>query len=219
MIRNNGVFAFDTATDELDTLTANLVELCFAVKPGKVAYLLLGQDDLNEQHKLDRTAVLTAPKPILEDPTISKIGFNNLKFDQVILNQYNIHLAGITFDTILESYVLNSVAGNHDIASLANRFLQYTTVNFENIAVDKDQLMFNYSALEQTITYAAQADIILRLHQTLWPRLEQAAELKNVFEQIEIPLVPVLSRIERNGVLIDEQFLAKYSLELTKRLE
>ncbi|KYP97346.1 DNA polymerase I [Sodalis-like endosymbiont of Proechinophthirus fluctus] len=219
-IRDAGVFAFDTETDGLDTLTANLVGLCFALKPGETAYLPVGHDYLDAPDQLDRTLVLAAMKPVLEDPAIGKIG-QNLKFDRGVLKRYNIELAGIAFDTMLESYVLDSVAGRHDMDSLGDRFLQHTTMSFEEIAgKGRNKLTFNQIALEQAAPYAAEdADVTLRLHQTLWPRIEQSPELKKVFQEIEMPLVPVLSRIERTGVLIDENILAAHSAELTKRLE
>lgn len=219
-IRSAGVFAFDTEIDGLNTLTANLVGMCFAVKPGKAAYLPVGHDYLNTPDQLDCASVLALMKPVLEDPTIGKIG-QNLKFNRGVLKRYDIELAGIVFDTMLESYVLDSVAGRHDMDSLADRFLHHTTVCFEKIAgKGRNQLTFNQIALDQAAPYAAEdADVTLRLHQTLWPRIEQAPELKKVFQEIEMPLVPVLSRIERTGVLIDENILSVHSVELTKRLE
>ncbi|OZI14442.1 DNA polymerase I [Sodalis-like symbiont of Philaenus spumarius] len=219
-IRSAGVFAFDTATYGLDTLTANLIGLCFAVKPGEAAYLPVGHDYLDAPEQLDRAAVLAALKPVLEDSAIGKIG-QNLKFDRGVLKRYDIELAGIAFDTMLESYVLDSVAGRHDMDSLAERFLQHTTVSFEEIAgKGRNQLTFNQIAIAQAAPYAAEdADVTLRLHQKLWPRIWQAPELKKVFKEIEMPLVPVLSRIERTGVLIDESILAAHSVELAKRLE
>lgn len=219
-IRRAGVFAFDTETDGLDTLTANLVGLCFAVKPGEAAYLPVGHDYLDAPDQLDRAAVLAALKPVLEDPAIGKIG-QNLKFDRGVMKRYDIELAGIAFDTMLESYVLDSVAGRHDMDSLAERFLQHSTASFEEIAgKGRNQLTFNQIAMEQAAPYAAEdADVTLRLHQKLWPRIEQAPALEKVFTEIEMPLVPVLSRIERTGVLIDETILAAHSVELAKRLE
>lgn len=219
-IRSVGQFAFDTETDGQDAMTANLVGLCFAVKPGKAAYLPVGHDYPDAPDQLDRAAVLATLKSILEDPYIAKIG-QNLKFNHEVLKRYDIELAGITFDTMLESYVLDSVAGRHDIDSLANRFLRYTTVGFKEIVgKGRNQLMFNQITMELAAPYAAaDADVTLCLHQKLWPHIKQAMELKNVFEEIEMPLVPVLSRIERTGVLIDEKILAAHSMELAKRLE
>lgn len=218
-IKHAGCFAFDTETDGLDTLSANLVGLCFAIKPGEAAYLPVGHDYLDAPDQLDRTEVLARLKPILEDANIQKIG-QNLKFDRGVLQRYGIELAGIAFDTMLESYVLDSVSGRHDMDSMAERFLKHSTVGFEDIAgKGKNQLTFNQIAMEQAAPYAAEdADVTLRLHQKFWPRIEQDAGLKKVFEEIEMPLVPVLSRIERTGVLIDEKILAAHSVELTKRL-
>lgn len=219
-IRSAGVFAFDSETDGMDTLTANLIGLCFAVNPGEAAYLPVGHDYLDAPDQLERAEVLAALKPVLEDPAIGKIG-QNLKFNRGVLKRYDIELAGIAFDTMLESYVLDSVAGCHDIDSLAECFLQHTNVSFEEIAgKGRNQLTFNQIAIEQAAPYAAEdADVTLRLHQKLWPRIGQAPELKKVFEEIEMPLVTVLSRIERTGVLIDESILAAHSVELSKRLE
>lgn len=219
-IRSTGIFVFNTKTDSLDILSANLVGLCFAVKPGEAAYLPVGHDYLDAPEQLDCSTILAAMKPVLEDSSISKIG-QNLKFDCGVLKRYDIKLAGIAFDTMLESYVLDSVAGSHDMASLAKRFLQHSSVIFEEIAgKGRNQLTFNQIDLKQAALYASEAaDVILRLHKTLWPRIEQELELKKVFQEIEMPLVPILARIERTGVLIDENILAAYSVELTKRLK
>ncbi|WP_413736439.1 DNA polymerase I [Sodalis sp. RH21] len=218
-IKQAGLFAFDTETDSLDTLTTNLVGLSFAITPGEAAYLPVGHDYLDAPDQLNRDEVLALLKPLLEDPAIRKIG-QNLKFDRGVLARYDIELAGIAFDTMLESYVLNSVSGRHDMDSLADRYLKHTTVGFEEIAgKGKNQLTFNQIALEQAGPYAAEdADVTLRLHEKLWPRIDQESGLKKIFEEIEMPLVPVLSRIERTGVLIDEKILAAHSVELTKRL-
>jgi len=218
-IKQAGLFAFDTETDGLDTLTCHLVGISFALVPGEAAYLPLGHDYLDAPDQLDLAETLVLLKPLLEDPAIRKIG-QNLKFDRGVLQRYDIELAGIAFDTMLESYVLNSVSGRHDMDSLADRYLKHTTVGFEDIAgKGKNQLTFNQIALEQAGPYAAEdADVTLRLHEKLWPRIEKDRGLKKVFEEIEMPLVPVLSRIERTGVLIDEKILAAHSVELTKRL-
>ncbi|WP_413729167.1 DNA polymerase I [Sodalis sp. RH22] len=218
-IKQAGQFTFDTETDSLDTLSANLIGLSFAIVPGDAAYLPVGHDYLDAPDQLNRDDVLRLLKPVLEDPAIRKIG-QNLKFDRGVLQRYDIELAGIAFDTMLESYVLNSVSGRHDMDSMADRFLKHTTVTFEDIAgKGKNQLTFNQIALEQAGPYAAEdVDVTLRLHEKLWPQIEREDGLKKVFEEIEMPLVPVLSRIERTGVLIDEKILAAHSVELTKRL-
>ncbi|MDX7992733.1 DNA polymerase I [Xenorhabdus littoralis] len=217
-------FSFDTETDGLDTLTANLVGMSFAIVAGEseveAAYLPLGHDYLDAPQQLDLHDVLAALKPLLEDAGLPKIG-QNLKFDRGILARYDIALNGIVFDTMLESYVLNSVAGRHDMDSLAERHLSYKTTTFEEIAgKGKKQLTFNQIPLEEASKYAAEdADVTLRLHQAMYPQLESESTLTKVFQKIEMPLVPVLSRIERTGVLIDAQTLAEHSREITARLD
>ncbi|WP_174848416.1 DNA polymerase I [Yersinia artesiana] len=214
------VFAFDTETDGLDTLSSNLIGLSFAVAPGEAAYLPLAHDYLDAPVQLDRDWVLAQLKPLLEDDKALKVG-QNLKFDQSMLARYGIDLRGIAFDTMLESYVLDSVAGRHDMDSLAERYLNHKTITFEEIAgKGKNQLTFNQIALEQAGPYAAEdADVTLQLHLVLWPKLQQSEGLKRVFQEIEMPLLPILSRIERTGVLIDQNILAAHSKELTIRLD
>ncbi|MES4615175.1 MAG: DNA polymerase I [Ewingella sp.] len=218
-LKASDVFAFDTETDGLDTLTANLIGLSFAVAPGKAAYLPVAHDYLDSPAQLDRSEVLAQLKPLLEDEKQLKVG-QNLKFDRGILLRYDIELKGIAFDTMLESYVLDSVSGRHDMDSLADRYLGHKTVSFEEIAgKGKNQLTFNQIALEQASPYAAEdADVTLQLHQALWPKIQESATLTTVFNEIEMPLVPVLSHIERTGVLIDQNILAAHSKELTIRL-
>ncbi|CAI0881455.1 DNA polymerase I [Serratia quinivorans] len=213
------VFAFDTETDGLDTLTANLIGLSFAIAPGEAAYLPVAHDYLDAPTQLDRAHVLATLKPLLEDDKALKVG-QNLKFDMSLLARYDITLRGIAFDTMLESYVLDSVGGRHDMDSLSDRYLGHKTVTFEEIAgKGKKQLTFNQIALEQAAPYAAEdADVTLQLHLAMWPQLKESAELLTVFNQIEMPLLPVLSHIERTGVLIDQSILAAHSIELTKRL-
>lgn len=214
-----GLFSFDTETDGLDTLTANLVGISLAIKPGEAAYLPLGHDYLDAPTQLDRDTVLARLKPLLENEAIGKIG-QNLKFDKGVMARYGIDLRGIVFDTMLESYVLDSVAGRHDMDSLSERYLQHKTITFEEIAgKGKNQLTFNQIPLEQAAVYAAEdADVTLRLHETLWAKLEPQQDLCKVFKNIDMPLVPVLSRMERTGVLIDTTILAEHSQELTQRL-
>ncbi|HHL2561760.1 TPA: DNA polymerase I [Yersinia enterocolitica] len=214
------VFAFDTETDGLDTLSSNLIGLSFAVAPGEAAYLPLAHDYLDAPAQLDRDWVLAQLKPLLEDDKALKVG-QNIKFDQSMLARYGIDLRGIAFDTMLESYVLDSVAGRHDMDSLAERYLNHKTITFEEIAgKGKNQLTFNQIALEQAGPYAAEdADVTLQLHLVLWPKLQQSEGLKRVFQEIEMPLLPILSRIERTGVLIDQNILAAHSKELTIRLD
>ncbi|WP_158151164.1 DNA polymerase I [Pantoea ananatis] len=218
-LKNSEVFAFDLETDGLDTLTANIVGLSFAVAPGEAAYLPVAHDYLDAPEQLDRDAVLAQLKPLLEDPDASKVG-QNLKYDRGVLKNYDIELAGIKYDTMLESYILNSVVGKHDMDSLSARWLNHKTITFEEIAgKGKNQLTFNQIALEQAAHYAAEdADVTLQLHLKMWPELEKEAGPKKVFEQIEMPLLKVISRVERNGVLIDQAILAQHSKELTSRL-
>ncbi|NRN29975.1 DNA polymerase I [Photorhabdus heterorhabditis] len=221
-LKRASVFAFDTETDSLDTLTANLVGMSFAITAGDAAYLPLGHDYLGAPEQLDRDAVLAALKPLLEDSNILKIG-QNIKFDRGVLVRYGIELQGIAYDTMLESYVLNSVAGmgRHDMDSLAERHLNHKTTTFEEIAgKGKNQLTFNQVPVEQAAMYAAEdADVTLLLHQAMWPQLQKAPTLEKVFLKTEMPLVMVLSRMERIGVLIDSNILAEHSKEITIRLD
>ncbi|MEJ4047233.1 DNA polymerase I [Erwinia sp. SLM-02] len=218
-LQRSELFAFDLETDSLDTLSANIVGLSFAIAPGEAAYLPVAHDYLDAPDQLDRNTVLSRLKPLLEDNNALKVG-QNLKYDRGVLKNYDIELKGIRFDTMLESYALNSVAGRHDMDTLASRWLNHKTVTFEEIAgKGKNQLTFNQIALEQAAHYAAEdADVTLQLHLKMWPELEKEQGPKAVFEQVEMPLVPVISRIERNGVLIDQKILAAHSKELGTRL-
>ncbi|KAB7695782.1 DNA polymerase I [Plesiomonas shigelloides] len=212
-------WVLDTETDGLDYMTANLIGLSFATAAGEAAYLPVAHDYLDAPEQLDRDTVLARLKPLLEDTDSRKVG-QNLKFDQSILARYGIELRGIWSDTMLESYVLNSVAGRHDMDSLSERHLGHQTITFEEVAgKGKNQLTFNQIPLEQAATYAAEdADVTLRLHEVLWPQLEQEAGLASVLQDMEVPLLSVLSRMERNGVLIDPTLLGRHSMELTTRL-
>ncbi|HAB24833.1 MULTISPECIES: DNA polymerase I [Pantoea] len=218
-LQQSDLFAFDLETDSLDTLSANIVGIALAVAPGEAAYLPVGHDYLDAPDQLDRREVLAQLKPILEDDNALKVG-QNLKYDRGVLKNYDIELGGIKFDTMLESYILNSVVGKHDMDSLSARWLNHKTVTFEEIAgKGKNQLTFNQIALEQAAHYAAEdADVTLQLHLKMWAELEKEAGPKHVFEEIEMPLVTVISRVERNGVLIDQGILAQHSKELTLRL-
>ena len=214
------VVAFDTETDGLDYMTANLVGVSFAVEEGKAAYVPVAHDYLDAPAQLDRDWVLAQLKPLLEDPNKDKVG-QNLKFDASILARYDIEMQGIRFDTMLESYVFNSVVGRHDMDSLSLRYLEHKTISFEEIAgKGKKQLTFNQIDLEQAGPYAAEdADITLRLHNVLLEKVNADDKLKSVFDDIEMPLVPVLSRIERTGVLIDSMLLGAQSTEIAARLD
>ncbi|UDQ80241.1 DNA polymerase I [Erwinia rhapontici] len=218
-LQQSELFAFDLETDSLDTLSANIIGLSFAIAPGEAAYLPVAHDYLDAPDQLDRQSVLARLKPLLENPKALKVG-QNLKYDRGVLANYDIELQGIQFDTMLESYALSSVVGRHDMDTLASRWLGHKTVSFEEIAgKGKNQLTFNQIALEQAAHYAAEdADVTLRLHLKMWPELQKEQGPKEVFEQVEMPLVPVISRIERNGVLIDQNILAVHSQELGSRL-
>ncbi len=213
------LFAFDTETTSLDYMVAELVGLSFAVAPGEAAYVPLAHDYPGAPTQLEREWVLTQMKPLLEDPKHPKVG-QNLKYDMSILARYDIEMRGVAFDTMLESYVLDATATRHDMDSLAEKYLQQKTIHFEDIAgKGKKQLTFNQIELEQAAPYAAEdADITLRLHQTLWPQLEQSSNLSRLLTELEIPLVPVLSRMERNGVRIDVDKLKQQSAELARKM-
>ncbi|MUK92349.1 DNA polymerase I [Aliivibrio fischeri] len=219
-LNNADVAAFDTETDSLDYMVANLIGLSFAVEEGEAAYVPVAHDYLDAPEQLDRDWVLEQLKPYLEDDNKAKVG-QNLKYDASVLARYDIEMKGIKFDTMLESYVYNSVAGKHNMDSLALRYLQHNTISFEEIAgKGKKQLTFNQIALEQAAPYAAEdADITLRLHHVLNAKLEADEKLKSVFTDIELPLVSVLSRMERKGVYIDDMLLSAQSLEIGQRLD
>ncbi|MCD9542107.1 DNA polymerase I [Photobacterium carnosum] len=219
-LKNADVFAFDTETDGLDYMTANLIGVSFAVEEGKAAYVPVAHDYLDAPVQLDRDWVLEQLKPLLEDKNLAKVG-QNLKFDTSIVARYGIDMQGIKFDTMLESYIYNSVVGRHDMDSLALRYLEHKNISFEDIAgKGKKQLTFNQIDLEQAGPYAAEdADITLRLHNALYPKVTADEKLNKVFETIEMPLVPVLSRMERTGVYIDSALLGAQSIELAQRLD
>ncbi len=212
-------FAFDTETDSLDNVSANLVGLSFATEPGVACYIPVAHDYIDAPDQLSLERVLELLKPLLEDEKALKIG-QNLKYDRGIVGNYGIELRGIAFDTMLESYILDSVAGRHDMDSLSSRWLKHKTITFEEIAgKGKKQLTFNQIDLEQAGRYAAEdADVTLQLHLKMWPELEKSEGPLNIFKHVEMPLVPVLSRIERNGVKIDPAVLHTHSEQLTKRL-
>jgi len=213
------LFAFDTETTSLDYMQAEIVGVSFAIQAGEAAYVPLAHDYPGAPDQLNREDVLNALKPLLEDPSKAKLG-QHMKYDMNVLANYNIHMQGIAHDTMLESYVLDSTATRHDMDSLSLKYLGMKTIKFEEVAgKGAKQLTFNQVALEQAGPYAAEdADITLRLHQELWPRLQSEGRLASVYNEIEIPLVPVLSRIERNGVLVDAHQLKIQSGELAKRM-
>lgn len=213
------LFAFDTETTSLDYMEARIVGVSFAVEPGKAAYVPFGHDYLGAPVQLTEAVVLGKLKPLLEDPTRLKVG-QNLKYDRNVLLNHDIDLQGIAYDTMLESYVLNSTASRHDMDSLAKRYLGVETTSFEDIAgKGVKQLTFNQIELEQATPYAAEdADITLRLHQTLWGQLEAVPGLAKVFSEIELPLLPVLARMELLGTTIDPKLLHQQSQEIELRL-
>ncbi|KFA96815.1 DNA polymerase I [Vibrio sp. ER1A] len=219
-LKSAPVIAFDTETDSLDYMVANLVGLSFAIEEGVAAYVPVAHDYIGAPEQLDRQWVLEQLKPLLEDDAIAKVG-QNLKYDASVLARYDIELKGIKFDTMLASYVYNSVGGKHDMDSLALRFLQHSCISFEQIAgKGKAQLTFNQIDLEQASPYAAEdADVTFRLHQRLNAELEKNEALNRIYQDIEVPLVPVLSRIERTGVLIDDMLLGAQSQEIAARLD
>jgi DNA polymerase-1 len=213
------LFVLDTETTSLDYIQARLVGLSFAVEPGAAAYVPLAHAYLGAPPQLDREAVLARFKPLLEDPARLKAG-HNLKYDMSVLANHGIELKGIAQDTMLESYVLDSTASRHDMDSLALKYLGHRTIHFEDIAgKGAGQLTFDQIPIEQAGPYAAEdAEVTLRLHRAFAPRLEQLPGLARLYREIEILLVPVLSRLERQGVRIDRERLADQSRDLTERL-
>ena len=219
-LRNAALIAFDTETTSLDYMVAELVGVSFSVEAGKAAYVPVGHDYLGAPEQLDRTWVLEQLKPLLEDSGKKKVG-QNLKYDESVLARYGVELKGIAFDTMLESYVLNSVATRHNMDDLAQHYLDYKTISYEEIAgKGAKQLTFNQIDLEKAGPYAAEdADITLRLHEAIWSKLDKEASLKPVFEEIELPLVDILSRMERNGALVNASLLGQQSQEIKARLD
>jgi len=212
------LFALDTETDNLDYMAANLVGISFALENGEAAYLPLQLDYLGAPKTLEKTTALTLLKPILENPTIQKVG-QNFKYDLTIFARNGIDVQGVAFDTMLESYVLNST-GRHNMDDLAKRYLGHQTITFEEIAgKGKNQLTFNQIPLEKAAEYAAEdADVTMKLQQVLWEKLSKEPTLEKLFKEIELPLLGVLSRMERRGVLIDSDALFLQSNEIANRL-
>ena len=213
------LMSFDTQTDHRNYMQSRIVGLSFAVAPGQAAYVPLGHDYAGAPHQLDREKVLTAFKPLLEDPSRAKLG-HQLKSDMHVLANYGIALAGQRFDPMLESYVINSIATRHDMESTAQRYLGINTTRYEDVAgKGAKQITFNQVDVHRAAGYAAEdADVTLRLHLHLWPEIEAHPTLKSVYETIEQPLVPVLYRMERIGVLVDRQLLTTQSSELAARM-
>ncbi len=217
------LFAFDTETTSLDYMQAKIVGVSFAVKAGEAAYVPVAHqitlEDADASTQLGRDFVLEKLRPLLEDANKAKVG-QNLKYDMSVLANHDITLRGVAFDTMLESYVLDSTATRHDMDSLALKYLNRNTIHFEDVAgKGAKQITFDQVPISVAGPYAAEdADVTLQLHQTLWPQLEKEPRLVELFRDIELPLLTVLSHIERNGVLIDANMLAKQSEELAQRM-
>ncbi len=211
--------AFDTETTSLDPMRAELVGLSFAVKAGEAIYIPVGHVYAGAPVQLDREMVLKALKPLLEGKTPAKVG-QHIKYDMNVLSRYGLAVQGVAFDTMLESYVFNSTGSRHDMDSLALKYLGHQTTHYEEIAgKGAKQIPFSQVSIEDAGHYAAEdADITLRLHQHLWPRLESEAALARVLQELEIPLIPVLARMEQAGVLIDGKLLLQQSSELARRM-
>ena len=212
------LFALDTETDNLDYMAANLVGISFALENGEAAYLPLQLDYLGAPKTLEKITALTLLKPVLENPAIQKVG-QNFKYDLTIFARNGIDVQGVAFDTMLESYVLNST-GRHNMDDLAKRYLGHQTISFEEIAgKGKNQLTFNQIPLGKGAEYAAEdADVTMKLQQMLWEKLSKEPSLEKLFKEMELPLLGVLSRMERRGVLIDSDALFLQSNEIANRL-
>ena len=213
------LFAFDTETTSLNYMAARVVGVSFAVTAGEAAYVPLAHDYAGAPEQLDRDAVLARLRPLLEDPKRYKVG-HHIKYDRNVLANHGITLDGIRFDTMLESYVLDSTATRHDMDSVAQKYLGHTNITYEDVAgKGANQLDFNQVPIEQAAPYAAEdADITLRLHETMWPLLAESPALESIYREIELPLVKVLSDMEQAGVAIDTAMLARQSAELAKRI-
>ena len=215
------LIAFDTETDSLDYMQANVVGLSFAIKPGAAAYVPFAHHYPGAPKQLDRDEILTKLEPILNAKQAKIIG-HNLKYDRSVLLNHNILLDGIQHDTMLQSYVCNSVASRHDLDTLCEKHLNHINIHFEDVAgKGTKQITFDQVYFEKAVDYAAEdADMVLRLHQIFWKELEQKqkANQKKLYLTIELPMLKVLSNIERNGVLVDANQLAKLSKQFSKRL-
>ncbi|KFA37242.1 DNA polymerase I, partial [Xanthomonas vasicola] len=218
-LRAAGQFAFDTETDSLDPLQADLIGLSVAAEPGKAAYLPFGHNFPGAPVQLDRTQALAQLVPLLTDPAVRKLGQHG-KYDLHVMRRHGVELAGYAHDTLLESFVLNSGSARHDMDSLAKRYLGYDTVKYEDVCgKGAKQIPFAQISLEDATRYAAEdADITLRLHHVLGPKLAAEPGLERVYREIEMPLVDVLARIEANGVCVDAAELRRQSADLSKRM-
>ena len=213
------LIALDTETTSLDPMQAELVGLSFAIDAYEAIYIPVGHNYPGVPEQLDRKTVLEALKPLLEAKSPHKVG-QHIKYDMNVLSRYDLAVDGVAFDTMLESYIFNSTGSRHDMDSLALKYLGHQTTHYEEIAgKGKKQISFSQVSIEDAGHYAAEdADITLRLHQHLWPRLKTEASLEKVFVDLEIPLIPVLARMEQAGVLIDGKLLLRQSSELAKRM-
>ena len=213
------LLAVDTETTSINYMNAELVGFSFAVEPGEAVYVPVGHNYPGAPEQLPLESVLQALKPILEDPGIPKVG-QHLKYDMNVLQRYGINIQGVAFDTMLESYVLDATGTRHDMDSLALKYLGHQTIHFEDVAgKGAKQLTFNDISLDIATDYAAEdADITLQLHQEIWPRLEKLPGQKSIFEEIEIPLIPILSKMECHGVLIDGNELQRQSHDLAVQM-
>ncbi len=218
-LERSKLFAFDTETTSLDYMTAQLVGLSFSTEAGEAAYVPIAHDYETAPKQLPAVMVLGKLRPLLEDPNKPKLG-QNLKYDKNILANYDINLTGIVHDSMLQSYVLDSTANRHDMSSLALNYLQRTTTRYEDIAgKGSKQIPFNQVSIEEATPYAAEdADIALQLHQNLWPELQKNKKLQYIYETLEIPLLSVLSQVERNGVAVNADMLIQHSHELESQL-
>lgn len=219
-LKSSELFAFDTETTSLNYMQAELVGVSFSVKAFEAAYVPFAHDYEDAPKQLDRAWVLEQLKPLLEDASLAKVG-QHMKYDMNVLKNYDIHLKGVQHDTMLESYILDSTATRHDMNSLAEKYLGVQTVHFEDIAgKGKKQLTFNQIPLDVAGHYAAEdADITLRLHEVLWPKLAKTEGQSRIYKDIEMPLVPILSRIETSGVYIDPDMLFEQSAQIAATLE
>jgi DNA polymerase-1 len=218
-LRHAPLLAFDTETTSLDYMRAEIVGVSFSAEPGFAAYVPLRHDYAGAPEQLDRAEVLAALRPILQNPGIVKVG-HHLKYDAHVLLHYNIELAGVRYDTMLESYVWNSVASNHDMDGVAQRYLGVSTIKYENVAgKGAKKLSFNEVPVDRASEYAAEdADVTLQLHHALWPQIQSVPALQSLYEQIEQPLVPVLLGMEHHGVLVDRELLEKQSRDIATQL-
>ena len=214
------IFAFDTETTSLDYMRAELVGLSFSVRPGEAAYVPVAHDYDGAPKQISRRKVLEKLRPLLESDTPRVVG-QNLKYDRNVLANYRIELNGIAHDSMLQSYVLDSVGTRHDMTSLARKYLDKTVTSYEDVAgKGAKQVSFNQVPVEQAAAYAAEdADITLRLHRTLWPKLAAQPGLRELYTRIEMPLLDVIARMERNGVLVDKEMLKRQSDELKEQMQ